>query len=109
MNGNRKPRPTHDSRGLFPAFHDLYHGLTVVMQDSERESLDWSLHPWMDEIGVPEGDWDCDFSTQCPASCREWRHGQHSTVGGFARRTLLAALRHSARWPPHASFEAFVP
>jgi hypothetical protein len=63
MTSTPKKEHTPDDNGFYPAFHDLFHGLTVVMEDAERESLEWSLHPWMDEIGVPLGDWDCDYST----------------------------------------------
>src|SRR5207253_7592994 len=46
--------------GLFPALHDQYHGLNVLL-DRENDADDWFGHPWVEALGVKEGDWDCPY------------------------------------------------
>jgi hypothetical protein len=48
--------------GMHSAIHDHYHGLTVVLPAGEDVCQRFG-NPWIDEIGVFEGDWDCDYAT----------------------------------------------
>jgi hypothetical protein len=45
---------------LMPALLDEYHALHVLLEH-EDQGDPWFGHPWVDEIGVPDGGWDCTF------------------------------------------------
>ena len=54
--------PVPDDDGLYPAFDDLYHNLTIG-PCSPDDIAAWEDNPWVQVIGMAEPGWDCEYPT----------------------------------------------